>query len=74
MNKQQSQAIASVICRAVDYWHARATAEQDAMKYFPETADAKKIISNLKESESRIAQALECVDEPEDDETAHKVG
>jgi hypothetical protein len=76
MNKQQSQAFASVLCRVVDYWHTRATAEQDAQTAHVGSPVAERIIAGLKESESRVAQALEAVNLDAEDESGepHHVG
>jgi len=76
VNKQQSQAIAAALCRVVDYWHARAAAEQDAQTAHVGSPVAERIIAGMKESESRVAQALEAVNLDAEDENGepHKVG
>jgi hypothetical protein len=69
MDKQQSQAIAAVICRVVDCYHARAGAERMAVTGPDASAQAARLI----DAQDNIAQALEALDEDELGE-AHQVG
>lgn len=65
MNKAQAAAIASVICRSIDYYHARATSEKEAQCVHAGSPEASAIITGLKESEGRVAEALELI--PDED-------
>jgi len=57
MNKFDAQAFAAVICRAVDYWHCRQSAERIGQT--PETVAA------LTQSEAYLAEAMQAIaDDP----------
>ena len=63
MNKQQAKTIAAVLCRAIDYYHARALIND-----LPENADASTLANfetHRREAEEDIADALEDFDDDE---------
>ena len=71
MNKQESQAIAAVICRVVDYYFCRAAMEK-AAESGRAAPDA--IVNRLEKAEGYLAKAIEST-EPEDESgEPHQVG